>query len=114
MSGGRLEGKVAIITGASSGLGPVMGALFVREGACVLLAARREELVIEAAAKAGEGAIAMRADVTDEDDVSAMVAERSKSSGTLMSSVTMPPHRAPTAGSGNRRSRTGTPRSPST
>ncbi len=73
MSGGRLEGKVAIITGASSGLGPVMGALFVREGARVLLAARREELVIEAAAKAGEGAIAMRADVTDEDDVSAMV-----------------------------------------
>jgi 3-oxoacyl-[acyl-carrier protein] reductase len=73
MSGGRLEGKVAIITGASSGLGPVMGARFVREGARVLLAARREELVIEAAAEAGEGAIAMRADVTDEDDVSAMV-----------------------------------------
>ena len=35
---GRLEGKVAIITGASTGLGPVMGAMFVREGAKVLLA----------------------------------------------------------------------------
>jgi 3-oxoacyl-[acyl-carrier protein] reductase len=32
MSRGRLQGKVAIITGASSGLGPVMGAVFVREG----------------------------------------------------------------------------------
>ena len=73
MSGGRLEGKVAIITGASTGLGPVMGALFVREGARVLLAARREELVREAAEAAGGGAIAMRADVTDEDDVAAMV-----------------------------------------
>lgn len=71
---GRLDGKVAIITGASSGLGPVMGSLFVAEGARVLLAARREELVREAANAAGPGAIAMRADVTNEDDVAAMVA----------------------------------------
>lgn len=70
---GRLEGKVAIITGASTGLGPVMGAIFVREGARVLLAARREELVQRAAEAAGDGAIAMRADVTREDDVAAMV-----------------------------------------
>jgi NAD(P)-dependent dehydrogenase (short-subunit alcohol dehydrogenase family) len=69
----RLDGKVAIITGASSGLGPVMGSLFVAEGARVLLAARREELVREAAHAAGPGAIAMRADVTNEDDVAAMV-----------------------------------------
>jgi NAD(P)-dependent dehydrogenase (short-subunit alcohol dehydrogenase family) len=71
---GRLEGKVAIITGASTGLGPVMGTMFVREGARVLLAARREELVRDAADAAGGGAIAMRADVTNEDDVAAMVA----------------------------------------
>ena len=74
MTHGRLDGKVAIITGASTGLGPVMGSMFVREGARVLLAARREELVREAAAAAGERAIAIRADVTDEDDVAAMVA----------------------------------------
>jgi NAD(P)-dependent dehydrogenase (short-subunit alcohol dehydrogenase family) len=73
MTGGRLRGKVAIITGASSGLGPVMGTMFVREGARVLLAARREEAVREAASAAGAGAIAMRADVTNEDDVAAMV-----------------------------------------
>src|SRR5262249_18383940 len=69
----RLSGKTAIITGASTGLGPVMARLFVREGARVLLAARREELVREAAAAAGDGAIAMRADVTDEADVAAMI-----------------------------------------
>jgi len=70
---GRLSGKVAVITGASTGIGPVMAALFVREGARVLLAARREELVKESAAAAGDGAIAMRADVTDEQDVAAMI-----------------------------------------
>jgi NAD(P)-dependent dehydrogenase (short-subunit alcohol dehydrogenase family) len=73
VSAGRLAGKVAIITGASTGLGPVMAATFVREGARVLLAARREELVQGAAAAAGGDAIAMRADVTNEDDVRAMV-----------------------------------------
>jgi NAD(P)-dependent dehydrogenase (short-subunit alcohol dehydrogenase family) len=71
---GRLEGKVAIITGASTGLGPVMAKRFVDEGAHVLLTARREELVRDAAAACGDAAVAMRADVTVEDDVIAMVA----------------------------------------
>ncbi len=70
---GRLAGKVAIITGASTGLGPVMAKLFVREGAKVLLAARKEELVMKAAEEAGDGAIGMRADVTNEQDVATMV-----------------------------------------
>jgi NAD(P)-dependent dehydrogenase (short-subunit alcohol dehydrogenase family) len=70
---GRLEGKVAIITGASTGLGPVMAEMFVREGAKVLLSARREALVQEVADRLGDDAVAMRADVTDEGDVVAMV-----------------------------------------
>jgi NAD(P)-dependent dehydrogenase (short-subunit alcohol dehydrogenase family) len=74
MTEGRLAGKVAIITGASTGLGPVMAKLFVDQGASVLLAARRMELVQRAAEACGTNAIALRADVTDEDDVTAMVA----------------------------------------
>jgi 3-oxoacyl-[acyl-carrier protein] reductase len=70
---GRLEGKVAIITGASTGCGPVMAQLFVNEGARVLMAARREELVKEGAAAIGDKAIAMRADVTSEEDIARMV-----------------------------------------
>jgi NAD(P)-dependent dehydrogenase (short-subunit alcohol dehydrogenase family) len=51
-----------------------MAKRFVDEGARVLLAARREELVQEAAAACGDAAIAMRVDVTTEEDVIAMVA----------------------------------------
>jgi NAD(P)-dependent dehydrogenase (short-subunit alcohol dehydrogenase family) len=70
---GRLAGKTAIITGASTGLGPVMAKLFVREGARVLLAARKEVLVMQAAEEAGGGTVGMRADVTSEADIAAMV-----------------------------------------
>ncbi len=69
----RFEGKVAIVTGASTGLGPVMAKMLADEGARVVLAARRAELV-EAAAKAiGDAAIAVTADVTQEVDVAAMI-----------------------------------------
>lgn len=70
---GRLAGKVAIITGASKGTGVVMGKQFADAGAKVLMVARNEDAVKEAAAAAGNGAIGMRADVTNEADVAAMV-----------------------------------------
>jgi len=69
----RFEGKVAIVTGASTGLGPVMSRMLVDEGAKVLMAARRVELVEAEAAKLGDGVFAVRADVTKEADVAAMV-----------------------------------------
>ena len=69
----RLEGKVAIITGASKGTGAVMGRQFVEAGAKVLMVARREAEVLEAARAAGDGAIGMAVDVTDETQVTAMV-----------------------------------------
>ncbi len=69
----RFAGKVAIVTGASTGLGPVMAKMLADEGAKVLLAARRIELVEAEAAKIGDAAVAIRADVTNEADVAAMV-----------------------------------------
>jgi 3-oxoacyl-[acyl-carrier protein] reductase len=69
----RFDGKVAIITGASTGLGPVMAKMFADEGAKVVLAARRAELVEQAAKEIGDSAIAVRADVTSEADIAAMV-----------------------------------------
>lgn len=69
----RFAGKVAIITGASTGLGPVMARILADEGAKLVLAARRLELVQDVARGIGANAIAVRADVTDEADVAAMV-----------------------------------------
>jgi 3-oxoacyl-[acyl-carrier protein] reductase len=41
---GHLDGKVALITGASKGIGRVMSRLFAQEGAAVICAARTREL----------------------------------------------------------------------
>jgi len=53
----RLEGKVAIITGASSGIGKTTAEIFAKEGATVVLAARREDRLqeVEAEIKANGG-----------------------------------------------------------
>ena len=69
----RFEGKVAIITGASTGLGPVMARMMAAEGCKVVLAARKGHLCEEVAHEIGEQAIGMKADVTNEADVARMV-----------------------------------------
>lgn len=69
----RFDGKVAIITGASTGLGPVMAKMMAAEGAKLVLAARRVELVEGVAKAIGAQAVAVKADVTQEEDVAAMV-----------------------------------------
>lgn len=69
----RFEGKIAIITGASTGLGPVMARMMAEEGAKLVLAARRAELVEDVANGIGDAAVAVQADVTKEDDVARMV-----------------------------------------
>ena len=68
----RFAGKVAIVTGASSGLGPVLARMLAAEGARVLMCARRLDLVEAEAAKIDGDVLAVRADVTNETDVSAM------------------------------------------
>lgn len=72
-----LTGRVAVITGASKGIGREMSRLFAREGAAVVCAARSGALVEETAAliaKDGGRAVAVTADVSREADVQRMVA----------------------------------------
>lgn len=69
----RFADKIAIVTGASTGLGPLMSRLLVEEGAKVVMAARRLELVEAEAAAIGGNAIPVRCDVTSEADIAAMV-----------------------------------------
>ena len=74
---GRLSGKVAIITGASSGIGRATALLFAAEGAKVVLGARRkaelDDLVAEIRSAGGE-ASALAGDVRSEDYARALVA----------------------------------------
>ena len=68
-----LSGKVAIITGASSGIGAASAQVLSRLGCKLTLAARSEEKLRQLAAALGNGAIAVRTDVTKLAEVEAMV-----------------------------------------
>ena len=73
---GRLENKVAVITGAASGMGRATAELFAREGAAVLLAdvsERGGEEAVERIAAEGGRAAFVRADVASSDAVKAMI-----------------------------------------
>jgi len=72
---GRLEGKSVIITGAASGIGAAAARLFVREGARLMLADLLDEPMEALSRQLGRSAISRRTDVTDEDDVKALVEE---------------------------------------
>jgi len=65
---GMVEGKIAIITGATSGIGARTAELFVAEGAKVVFTGRRMAEGAAVAARIGSGAEFVAADATSEDD----------------------------------------------
>jgi NAD(P)-dependent dehydrogenase (short-subunit alcohol dehydrogenase family) len=69
---GQLDGKVAVITGAGSGMAKASARCFVREGAKVL-AADISGAEKDTASELGEAVVPCHVDVTREDDVAAMV-----------------------------------------
>lgn len=81
-----LEGRVALVTGASSGLGAQFARTLAKSGACVVLAARRVERLkaLRAEIEAGGGdAHVVQMDVTDIDSIKAAVARAETEVGTL-------------------------------
>ncbi|MDB5659691.1 MAG: hypothetical protein JWS10_2306 [Cypionkella sp.] len=71
----ELQGRVALITGAGSGLGLATARVFAREGARIIINDIRLEAAEAAARSLGEDHIAIGGDVSDEASVNAMVAE---------------------------------------
>ena len=70
---GRMDGKVAVITGAASGIGAGTAELFVKEGGKVIVADFQELQGQAKAEELGDAARFIRCDVTDEDNVAAAV-----------------------------------------
>ncbi len=83
---GRLQGRVAIITGANSGIGRATARLFAREGAKVVCcdiqetATPRVDALIE---QDGGQAVFLRVDVTDQADCNRMIATALETFGDL-------------------------------
>jgi len=69
----RLEGKVAVITGAASGFGREAARRFVAEGARVVLGDIQDDAGQAVAAELGDAAVFQHCDVTREDDVAGLV-----------------------------------------
>jgi NAD(P)-dependent dehydrogenase (short-subunit alcohol dehydrogenase family) len=83
---GSMEGKVALVTGASGGIGLATARRFAEAGASVVLSARRAGRINEEAERltaAGFKALAVPADVTDSQQVSTMVARTVEHFGRL-------------------------------
>ena len=52
---GRLEGRIAVVTGGSRGIGAAIAGAFAKEGATVVIASRKPDALAQAAATIGEG-----------------------------------------------------------
>jgi NAD(P)-dependent dehydrogenase (short-subunit alcohol dehydrogenase family) len=81
-----LEGRIAVVTGASSGIGEACGVAFAAKGAKVVLAARRAErlsALVDRIEGAGGEALAVATDVTDEAAVDELFAQAIERFGTV-------------------------------
>jgi ribitol 2-dehydrogenase len=78
-----LDGKVAVVTGASTGIGRAVACELLGRGADVVIAARSQERLDEAAAALGPGCAAVVADVTRADDVRRLIDGTLKSHGAI-------------------------------
>jgi NAD(P)-dependent dehydrogenase (short-subunit alcohol dehydrogenase family) len=80
---GQLDGKTALVTGASSGIGLAIARRFAAEGATVYLTGRRKDALDAAVAQVGARGIAIQGDASDLGDLDRLFAEIANRSGRL-------------------------------
>jgi len=84
---GKLDGKVAVITGASSGIGEAIAYSLSEEGAKVVLGARRSDRLTKVAEKINNQnsgtAIALQTDVTNRDEVNQLIDKAKSITGNI-------------------------------
>jgi len=80
-AGGRLAGKTAIVTGATEGIGRAISEAFAREGAALVLVARRANPLAELAEELGGRAVPIAGDVADPQTADAATAAAGEASG---------------------------------
>lgn len=80
---GKLEGKVAVVTGGATGIGLAAAKRFIEEGAFVFLFGRRQEALDAAVAALGPNARAVQGSVSDEGDLDRLYAAVKAERGAL-------------------------------
>ncbi|MFD9007072.1 SDR family NAD(P)-dependent oxidoreductase [Streptomyces sp. NPDC059582] len=80
---GQLDNKIALVTGASTGIGLATARRFAAEGATVYLTGRRKAELEAAVEQVGSRGIGIRADASDLDDLDRLFAEITERSGRL-------------------------------
>ncbi|MBV8051843.1 MAG: glucose 1-dehydrogenase [Acidobacteriaceae bacterium] len=81
--GQRLENKIAIVTGAGSGIGRACATAFAREGARVALVGRRRDRLETVAQEIGDSALVLAADQSSSDEITRVVEHTVRSFGGL-------------------------------
>jgi len=80
---GKLDGKIALITGGNSGIGLATAKQFVEEGAYVFITGRREAELSKAAKEIGKTVTPVPGDVSNLDDLERLAAQIKREKGRL-------------------------------